>query len=458
MSLPKIYSADIDLFNGIVIKGNTGSLDFVYGSDINLKLKDDGKIYMPNINEYSVSGISGATGIVLFEVDSGQLVYSTDFSGLDGMTGPTGASGLQGPTGTDGRPGFSNTSTLFLDSATQIYTTSTLNGTLLLTPNTGTQTTISSGNRSNTTITLASFLMPQNTLTTTAIIGGLWSMNLYAFSSETTGTAVKYYINLYYVDANGNNQVTLATGTALSATTVLNQNIYTYDLYVPAVTLPNLTYRIKADIVVVFAGNSKNITLEFRDNTMSHLHTTLLSNSIGNIGVQGPTGPTGYIGPAGANTTIQYNNSSILAGDTGMTFNNTTKTLTVDNILSNVSNKVNTSYSIPVNTTLSIDNIDVRITTGGIPQVQSITGSFTACYSGYTCKGGSTFTGYTVTSATIDNISWTNISSTTLSNAGDTIGVNFQNKSDSKIYRITYYQVSNPPETEAYAISIEQII
>jgi len=170
------------------------------------------------------------------------------------------------------------------------------------------------------------------------------------------------------------------------------------------------------------------------------------------------TGPTGIAEPASVNTTVQYNSIGSFAGDTGMTFNNTTKTLSVDKIISNVSNIITTSYGVLVNTNASLDNITVRVTTGGIPQVQSGTGSFTACYSGYTCKGGSTFTGYTITSATIDNISWTNISSTTLSNAGDTIGVNLQNKTDGKIYRITYYQTSNPPEVEAYAISIERII
>jgi hypothetical protein len=129
-----------------------------------------------------------------------------------------------------------------------------------------------------------------------------------------------------------------------------------------------------------------------------------------------------------------------------------------DKIISNVSNITTTSYGVAINVSASLDNVVVRITTGGIPQVQSGTGSFTACYSGYTCKGGSTFTGYTITNTIIDNISWTNISSTTLSNAGDTIGVNLQNKLVGKIYRITYYQTSNPTETEAYAISIEKII
>ena len=248
-----------------------------------------------DVGSTGATGATGATGPTGSQGAAGDV----------GSTGPTGATGAgatgpTGPTGAQGTNGVSGGLVLFMDSTTQSYTGATLVGTLLETANTGTQTTIASGSQSNTTITLASFLTAQNALKSTVIVAGLWDMNLYALSSETTGTAVKYYFNVSYVDSAGNNPVAIASGLASAAIPILGQNIYTYGLYVPSTTLPDLTYRIKVDVVVVFTGNNKTATLEFRDSTLSHVHTTLLANTQGPTGYTGPTGPSGSVGSTGA--------------------------------------------------------------------------------------------------------------------------------------------------------------
>ena len=83
-----IYSSRLDLYNGIRIEGSTGSVDFIANNTVNFKLKDNGRVFMPKIKEYADAGVTGATGIMMFDIDTGQVVYSTDFSGIAGATGP----------------------------------------------------------------------------------------------------------------------------------------------------------------------------------------------------------------------------------------------------------------------------------------------------------------------------------------------------------------------------------
>jgi hypothetical protein len=145
------------------------------------------QIYIGKVN---ILGSSGST-VGSISGQSGSLVIA-------GYSGVTGATGQRGETGPAGANGISGGLTLFLDSTTQTYTGATLNGSLNDIPNTGLQTTISSGNRSNNTLTLASFTTPVNGLKSNLIVGGLWNMNLFAYSSETTGSNVKYFFNVSY--------------------------------------------------------------------------------------------------------------------------------------------------------------------------------------------------------------------------------------------------------------------
>jgi hypothetical protein len=191
--------------------------------------------------------------------------------------------------------------------------TAPITGNLLLSPNTGTQTTIASSNQSSTNnFLLASFDIPGTTLTTTYIAPGLWDFNIY-FSAATT-TGVTYYPDVYYTDSDGtSNPVLIASGSVNPiAVTAGVQDIYTYTLYVPSTNLPDLTKVLRIRLYLNFTGNNKRATMEMRANTLTHIHTTLVANlapgatgatgvtgATGWTGATGPTGYTGYTGPTG---------------------------------------------------------------------------------------------------------------------------------------------------------------
>jgi hypothetical protein len=168
------------------------------------------------------------------------------------------------------------------------------NGTLNIVPITGTQVTeaITRSGVNNELVT--TLTTPVGALTSNVVVGGTWDMNLYALSSATNG--ISYYFSVYEMAADGVTQIgaALATGTLASATPVLlAQNIYTYQLYVPARNLVDLNSRIQIQVYANFTAGSKTLTMEFRNNTISHVHTTLVGNA-------GPTGPAGTNGAGGA--------------------------------------------------------------------------------------------------------------------------------------------------------------
>jgi hypothetical protein len=99
------------------------------------------------------------------------------------------------------------------------------------------------------------------------------------------------------------NKVTIATGSSVEAKTVKPEHtIYIYGLYVPSIALPDLNRRIQIDIYAVFLSDGCSLTLEFRNNTISNLITTIAATIIGPTVPQGPTGatgPQGITGPQG---------------------------------------------------------------------------------------------------------------------------------------------------------------
>ena len=209
-----------------------------------------------------------------------------------GYTGPTGDTGYgdtgyTGYTGPAGTNGISGGLTLFLDTAGG---TAPQTGTLSSTINTGTQTTIThTGN--TTDFLVGTFITPVGFLESTTIFGGLWDYNIYSFAS---GTGVSIYADLYSVDADGtSNETLISAGISANAINVPTiQTIVQYSLPVPQTTLTSLSRRLRTRIYANFSAN-RTLTLEFRDSTVCHVHTTLLQ-----VIQQGPTGYTGPTGPA----------------------------------------------------------------------------------------------------------------------------------------------------------------
>ena len=167
---------------------------------------------------------------------------------------------------------------------------------------------------------MGTFTTPAGSLKSTFIVGGEWDMNMFAVSNSAA-QGVKFYWSLYYVDADGtSNQTLIAAGlssTAIIVTTTQAQ--YINPLYVPQTTLPDLTKRLQIVVYGVFVGNNQTLTLEFRDGTVSHVHTTLLANpGTGPTGPRGFTGYTGQTGPLGTGST-GYTGETGATGVTGVT-------------------------------------------------------------------------------------------------------------------------------------------
>jgi len=246
-------------------------------------------------------------------------------TGPTGQTGSTGSTGSRGPTGAVGLNGISGGLALFLDTAGG---SAPQTGTLPDLPDTSTLTTITSGvQAANNAFLLGTFTMPSGILTTPSIISGLWDVNLYASSDDDLDN-VKFYFSVFYVTADGLTETLVAAGDYTSATPVYTTNTaYVDTIYVPAITLPDITYLIRIKVYAVFIGSGHSITAYFRSNKLSHTHTTILWNPgtgptgpTGITGSTGPlgTGPTGMTGPTGAGATGPTGVTG-LTGPTGVT-------------------------------------------------------------------------------------------------------------------------------------------
>ena len=187
---------------------------------------------------------------------------------------------------------------LYLDSAGGSYVSTPISGTIIPAPVTTTQTTITTGSRTNTNnVQVATFLLNANTLPSTTIAGGTWYVNTYAQANNTT---VSYYWVLSYVQSNGTSGKTQiasssATPTAITVgSTTLTTNLIT----VPQTTLPDSTYRIVLDLYCNFAGTSRSATFYYRSTTVPYVYTTFIPSSQYSWSSVGE-GSTGYLPATG---------------------------------------------------------------------------------------------------------------------------------------------------------------
>jgi hypothetical protein len=151
---------------------------------------------------------------------------------------------------------------------------------------------------------------------TTTILQGRWDLNIYA-QSDVSNNDVKMYYAAYYTNAAGTSETLIATGSAATATPIYNTiSLYNASLNVPQTTLPDVTHRLRIKLYAVFTGPSNHtMSIFFRENTICHLHTTLISYSA--TGPTGPTGPTGYIGSDGATGATGETGATGATGSTG---------------------------------------------------------------------------------------------------------------------------------------------
>ena len=225
---------------------------------------------------------------------------------------------------------------LYLDGTT----TSTLPvaDSLLVIPNVGAQQTITaSGISSGSSTYIGAFVTQAGLLTITAIVAGMWDTHLYALETGGGGN-VKYWVVINEVAADGTTFIkNLATGTFASGTLIDNvSNIYTNSLYVGVNTV-SLTSRIQLQIYAQSTRGSHTVSIYMRDNTLSHILTTLSANIVGptgstgatgvtgatgatgptgSTGATGPTGPTGSTGPTGATGATGPTGTALAGGTT----------------------------------------------------------------------------------------------------------------------------------------------
>jgi hypothetical protein len=190
---------------------------------------------------------------------------------------------------------------------------------LLVIPNTGAQTTLTRTTNSSSSVLLGSFVTAAGVPNNTSFIGGLWTLDAF-IAHQPGGSIFRFWTEVQEVASDGTTVLqTIATGSYVSGTPVSTSTVslYTYDLYVPAATLSSTSSRLLLNVYVQSQSGTPDAILYMRDNSQSHLTTTIAYN------VAGPTGPTGYTGPQGATGPTGYTGptgaASNVTGPTGAT-------------------------------------------------------------------------------------------------------------------------------------------
>jgi hypothetical protein len=123
------------------------------------------------------------------------------------------------------------------------------------------------------------------------------------------------------VDADGtSNKTLISSGSSAPIALATGQVMSAFALFIPPnVNLADLTKRLIVDVYIVTGSGNRNITLEFRGSTQSHVHTTFaVIGNTGPTGVTGPTGFTGNTGPTGVTGPTGFTGPTG-AGETGPT-------------------------------------------------------------------------------------------------------------------------------------------
>jgi len=168
---------------------------------------------------------------------------------------------------------------------------------------------------------LGSFVTQAGVPNNTSFAAGLWTLHGW-FAHNSGGSTFRFWTQVQEVAADGTTVLqTLATGSYATGTPVSNStpSLYEYDLYVPAATLGSITSRILVNVYVQAQSASPTANLYMRDNTQSHVVTTIAYNVSGPTGPTGPTGATGPTGPTGPTGDIGLTGPTGPTGDIGPT-------------------------------------------------------------------------------------------------------------------------------------------
>jgi hypothetical protein len=209
------------------------------------------------------------------------------------VPGPTGPTGATGPTGPQGESGTAGGLVYYFDTAGGSFTGTPIDGTILVSPTTSTQTTIT-GSVSVGETQVASFFMGAGALQQLIIDPGFFLFHTWG---QAGSTDLHHYYKVYHVDSDGvSNKTLIASGSTNNAIPLTTDNtMNSYSMYIPQYTYPDLTKRVLVELWLWAETTTNTFTLRFRDGTLTHVHTTEVP-----IGPTGPTGSTGPTGPYGS--------------------------------------------------------------------------------------------------------------------------------------------------------------
>ena len=130
-------------------------------------------------------------------------------------------------------------------------TTSPTSGSLLVVPNNGTSTTITTGNQSTNSYLVGTFTSESGSTNSNFILGGIWTMYMYSVASDDI--SVSFYANIYYVSSSGTETLLVAGNPNNGVQVYSTPNLLPYSLYVPTTTLPDLTYNYRIKLYANFS-------------------------------------------------------------------------------------------------------------------------------------------------------------------------------------------------------------
>jgi hypothetical protein len=320
------YKGTVATVGALPSSGNTVGDAYVVTADDHLYIWNGSAWTDAGPVSTSIVGPTGPTGSAGAAGTTGPTGPTGAASTVAGPTGPTGAaSTVAGPTGPTGASGTSVGLTTFLDGATatgpQAYS-------LLTIPNTGSQTTLTITTNSSSGTLIGSFVTEAGVPGNSSFVGGLWTLHAW-ISHQAGGNTFRFWTQVQEVASNGTTVLaTLATGDYASGTPVTSSTaaLLEYDLFVPSSTLASTSSRILVNVYAQAQSGTPDAILYMRDNTQSHVVTTIAYNVAGPTGptgaastVAGPTGPTGATGAGAAGPTGPTGALSTVPGPTGPT-------------------------------------------------------------------------------------------------------------------------------------------
>jgi hypothetical protein len=153
----------------------------------------------------------------------------------------------------------------------------------------------------------------------------------------------------------------------------------------------------------------------------------------------------------------QLRSNVFFFGSTGTTATTVWNTLTSYYEVSYSSAPANTGYNVAYNSVVTQDNLQARVTTGGVPQIKALTTTMSVYWSAQQIISGQLAMSPTVnTGATLSTSTWSSIgTANNLSSGGDTIIAHVQDQNRGALYRVTYIHTAGVSSASAV---IERLI